>query len=127
MRRSLRPAVLLGGLALALLPAAPASAHPLGNFTVNTADRLLVTQDGVEVTHLVDLAEIPTVQLAQARAAVRSAQVQVDQAQQTLAATTLSAPSAGTVLAVNGVVGQTVSGGGTSSASSSGTARWRAP
>ena len=68
MRRLLRPAVVLGALALALVPAGPASAHPLGNFTVNTADLLVVTSDGVEVTHVVDLAEIPTVQLAQAAA-----------------------------------------------------------
>ena len=55
-------AVLLSGTALALLPAAPAVAHPLGNFTVNTADRVVVGPDGVEVLHVVDLAEIPTVQ-----------------------------------------------------------------
>lgn len=60
--------VLVAGVGLALLPAAPASAHPLGNFTVNTADQLVVTAEGVAVTHVVDLAEIPTVQLAQARA-----------------------------------------------------------
>jgi len=70
MTRRLRTAVLLGSVALALVPAAPAAAHPLGNFTVNTADQLRVTQDGVVVTHVVDLAEIPTVQLAQARAGV---------------------------------------------------------
>lgn len=63
-------AVLLTGVALALLPAAPAQAHPLGNFTVNTADRVLVVDGGVEVLHVVDLAEIPTVQ---ARAAVAAA------------------------------------------------------
>ena len=68
MRRRL--GVLVGAAALALLPAGAASAHPLGNFTVNTADRLVVTEDGVAVTHVVDLAEIPTVQLAQARAGV---------------------------------------------------------
>jgi nickel/cobalt exporter len=56
-------AVLLAGTALALLPAAAASAHPLGNFTVNTADRVVVVAGGVEVLHVVDLAEIPTVQL----------------------------------------------------------------
>jgi hypothetical protein len=50
------------GAAFALLPATAASAHPLGNFTVNTADRVVVTADGIEVTHVVDLAEIPTVQ-----------------------------------------------------------------
>lgn len=73
-----------------------------------------------ELTQQQDAAGATPAQLAQARAAVRSAQVQVDQAQQTLDATTLTAPSAGTVIAVNGVVGQTVSGGGTSSTSSSG-------
>ena len=59
--------VLLGTAALALGPALPASAHPLGNFTVNTADRLQVTADGLDVLHVVDTAEIPTGQLAQAR------------------------------------------------------------
>ena len=52
-----------GGLALAVVPATPASAHPLGNFTVNTADRIVITREGVDLLHVVDLAEIPTVQL----------------------------------------------------------------
>ena len=56
-------AVLVAATALALLPAAAASAHPLGNFTVNTADQITVVASGVEVLHVVDLAEIPTVQL----------------------------------------------------------------
>jgi nickel/cobalt exporter len=60
-------AVIPAGLALAVTTATPAAAHPLGNFTVNTADRLLVTSSGVEIVHVVDLAEIPTVQLAQDR------------------------------------------------------------
>lgn len=68
MRRAL--AVVVAALGLALVPAGAASAHPLGNFTVNTADRLVVTAEGVEVTHVVDLAEIPTVQLTQQRAGV---------------------------------------------------------
>ena len=51
-----------------LLPAGAASAHPLGNFTVNTADRVLVTTGGIEVTHVADLAEIPSVALSQPRA-----------------------------------------------------------
>jgi len=55
--------VVLAATGLALLPVTPASAHPLGNFTVNTADRLVMTRGGVEVEHVVDLAEIPTVQL----------------------------------------------------------------
>lgn len=68
MRRALLVALATAGLAL--IPATAASAHPLGNFTVNTADRLVVTADGVAVTHVVDLAEIPTVQLGQARQGV---------------------------------------------------------
>ena len=44
-------------------PPAPASAHPLGNFTVNRYTGILVSPDGVEVDHVVDLAEIPTAQL----------------------------------------------------------------
>jgi nickel/cobalt exporter len=62
--------VLLVAGAAALLPAHAAWAHPLGNFTVNTADRLLVTADGLQIDHVVDLAEIPTVQLAQPRAGI---------------------------------------------------------
>jgi nickel/cobalt exporter len=59
--------VLLAAAGLVVGTGGPAAAHPLGNFTVNTADRLLVTADGVQVRHVVDLAEIPTVQLGQAR------------------------------------------------------------
>ena len=46
--------------------AAPASAHPLGNFTVNRYTGILVQPDGVQVDHVVDLAEIPTAQLGSA-------------------------------------------------------------
>ncbi|HVE74020.1 MAG TPA: hypothetical protein VNA30_02880 [Mycobacteriales bacterium] len=60
MRRRL--AVALAVVCFVLLPTA-AWAHPLGNFTVNTADRITVTADGVEVLHVIDLAEVPTVQL----------------------------------------------------------------
>ena len=58
-------ALALLGLVVAVLfcTAAPAAAHPLGNFSVNTADRVVVVDDGIEVTHVVDLAELPTVQL----------------------------------------------------------------
>ena len=67
-RRLLAAAV--AGTALALLPASAASAHPLGNFTTNTADRVEVVAGGVRVLHVVDLAEIPTLQLAQPSAGV---------------------------------------------------------
>ncbi|MCY7365754.1 MAG: high frequency lysogenization protein HflD [Frankiaceae bacterium] len=62
--------MLLAAAALVVAVPSAASAHPLGNFTVNTADRLVVTADGLVVTHVVDLAEIPTVQLGQARSGV---------------------------------------------------------
>jgi nickel/cobalt exporter len=48
-------------VALALLPAA-ASAHPLGNFSVNHITRVSVSSDRVEAHYLLDEAEIPTFQ-----------------------------------------------------------------
>jgi ABC-type nickel/cobalt efflux system permease component RcnA len=42
--------------------AGPASAHPLGNFTVNTYSGLRIQPDRVVVDLVVDMAEIPTVQ-----------------------------------------------------------------
>ena len=64
LRRGLLVAGLSGLFVLGLSSAA--SAHPLGNFTVNTADRVLVRQGDVQVLHVVDTAEIPTLQLQQA-------------------------------------------------------------
>jgi len=57
MIRSLVVAV----LALALLPAA-ASAHPLGNFSVNHLSQVSVSSDRVDVRYILDEAEIPTFQ-----------------------------------------------------------------
>lgn len=51
-------------LAFPLLPAAPASAHPLGNFSVNQYTGLVLRPDRVEATAIVDYAEIPTLQAA---------------------------------------------------------------
>ncbi len=53
--------VLLALVALALLPAA-ASAHPLGNFSVNHLSRVSVSSDRVDVRYLLDEAEIPSFQ-----------------------------------------------------------------
>jgi ABC-type nickel/cobalt efflux system permease component RcnA len=50
------------GVALALLPAAGAGAHPLGNFTVNTSIGLRVGTDQIGVDLVVDMAEIPALQ-----------------------------------------------------------------
>ena len=51
-----------GLAATVLLPTGAASAHPLGNFTVNTAIGLRVQPDQVLIDLVVDMAEIPTVQ-----------------------------------------------------------------
>lgn len=55
-------AVLTAACALALLSSPPASAHPLGNFTVNRYDGLVVTPGELRVHHVEDLAEIPATQ-----------------------------------------------------------------
>ena len=56
-------AALLGALLLLIALPAAASAHPLGNFTVNSFDALRVQTDRVLVDHVTDRAEIPTQQL----------------------------------------------------------------
>jgi multidrug efflux pump subunit AcrA (membrane-fusion protein) len=61
-----------------------------------------------------------TLTVAAAQANVDSAQLSVESAEKALAATTLRAPMAGTVTAVNGSVGQTVGTSSSSSSSSSG-------
>jgi nickel/cobalt transporter (NicO) family protein len=53
---------LLGGLVAALLAPAAASAHPLGNFTINRFSRLEVRGDRLYVLYVLDMAEIPTFQ-----------------------------------------------------------------
>jgi nickel/cobalt exporter len=54
-------AALLAAFA-AVLGAAPVEAHPLGNFTVNRYTGLVVGPEAVHLDHVLDLAEIPTVQ-----------------------------------------------------------------
>src|SRR4051794_22060029 len=69
MRRLPAPAVLaLLLLATALVTlAAPgrASAHPLGNFTVNQYARVEVSANGPRIVYVLDMAEIPTFQALQ--------------------------------------------------------------
>ena len=48
-------------LALLLLPATGASAHPLGNFSVNQYTRIELDQREVRLAYVLDLAELPTV------------------------------------------------------------------
>ena len=74
MKRVLLPTLLAVCLLLAGAPA-PAQAHPLGNFTVNQASRLLVERGAVRVRYLVDMAEIPAFQERQAIDANRDSQI----------------------------------------------------
>src|ERR1700674_1745821 len=60
---ALAGAALVGMLTVAVaLRPQTADAHPLGNFTINNYDRIDVSATGVEVYHVLDMAEIPTFQ-----------------------------------------------------------------
>jgi nickel/cobalt transporter (NicO) family protein len=52
----------VAGIAVLALPAQSASAHPLGNFSVNQALALDLYPNRVDVAAVVDLAELPTLQ-----------------------------------------------------------------
>ena len=56
-------ALLALGLAVVVATAGGASAHPLGNFTINTYDGIVVVPGEVRVNYVLDMAEIPTFQL----------------------------------------------------------------
>jgi nickel/cobalt exporter len=60
MRRLALFLVLAAGVLVFAAPSA--SAHPLGNFSINHLDRLKVSSDRVDVTYILDQAEIPTFQ-----------------------------------------------------------------
>ncbi|WP_030438084.1 hypothetical protein [Actinoplanes subtropicus] len=64
MSRLARPLLVLAAAVLAglLVPAAPAQAHPMGNFSINQYEELTVHADRVDVLALSDIAEIPTLQ-----------------------------------------------------------------
>jgi nickel/cobalt transporter (NicO) family protein len=53
---------LLGLLAAALVAPALASAHPLGNFTINRYSRIEVSGNRIYLLYVLDMAEIPTFQ-----------------------------------------------------------------
>ncbi|MCX4232536.1 urease accessory protein UreH domain-containing protein [Streptomyces ortus] len=52
----------MAACALVLIPSGTAAAHPLGNFTVNRYDGLVVAPGTLRVLHVEDLAEIPATQ-----------------------------------------------------------------
>jgi ABC-type nickel/cobalt efflux system permease component RcnA len=58
----LRRLLLAATVALALLAPAAASAHPLGNFTVNQFARIEPSGDRIYIFYVLDMAEIPTFQ-----------------------------------------------------------------
>jgi len=55
-------AVFTAACALVLVPSGAASAHPLGNFTVNRYDGLVAAPGQLRIDHVEDLAEIPATQ-----------------------------------------------------------------
>ena len=55
-------AVVIGAGTLLVATPGAASAHPLGNFTVNRFSGVVVSPDEVTVDHVLDIAEIPTAQ-----------------------------------------------------------------
>ncbi len=61
--RRLPPVVILAMCAAIVLGPSRAGAHPLGNFTINHLDRITAAGGRVTVTHVVDMAEIPTFSL----------------------------------------------------------------
>ncbi|GAA2479042.1 nickel/cobalt transporter [Winogradskya humida] len=61
MTRRVLSAALLGLVAVVGL-AAPAQAHPLGNFTTNQYAGLRVTSTGIDIDYVLDLAELPAYQ-----------------------------------------------------------------
>jgi nickel/cobalt exporter len=62
VRRIRRLGVVAGLALVSLLIGTPASAHPLGNFTINLYSGLVLDPDRLVVNYVVDMAEIPTVQ-----------------------------------------------------------------
>ena len=49
-------------LLLAAMVAPKCFAHPMGNFSVNHYSKISLENDGIKVTYIIDLAEIPTYQ-----------------------------------------------------------------
>ena len=69
-----RAAILLAVLTIALLGGLPgeAVAHPLGQFTINHFIRIETGSDRARIRYVIDLAEIPAFQAAQAADADRN-------------------------------------------------------
>ncbi len=93
--------------------------------SVESAERQVTTAENQLATTIATNdagAQLQPADLDSARASVAQAQIQVMTAMQTVGWTTLHAPASGVVTAVNGTVGQTVSGSGVSASAGSTTA-----
>ena len=73
------PAMLSVIVALAALPARPALAHPLGNFTISRYSRLEVGLDQTRLIYIVDRAEVPTFQEREKIDNNRDGQISIDE------------------------------------------------
>jgi hypothetical protein len=62
LRRLLAGVAVMVAASALLAVADSASAHPLGNFSINHLSRVSVSADHVDVHYILDQAEIPTVQ-----------------------------------------------------------------
>ena len=77
-------------VAVLVLTAAGASAHPLGNFTINHLTKLSVDRTSVHVHYVLDMAEIPTFQALGAPSETQSQAQHVNAYAKNLAPTLLS-------------------------------------
>ena len=103
MRARQARATLLAGTALvaALALAAPVSAHPLGNFTINRGISVVVMTDSVSVRYVFDLAEIPAFSAIERMDADADGSL-TDAEKAAYAQATCLAASAGLLLVVDG-------------------------
>ena len=110
------------GTAKANLLAAQAKLASAQVGTIQSDSQSPTQSGGTTSTTATTVAATPVVDpvaVAQAKAALDQAQLTVNEAQKALDATTLKAPVAGKVTALNFVVGQKVGGGGTAASSAS--------
>jgi len=63
----MRPGLFLCALVMALLSAVPASAHPLGNFTINHLAKVRTSARAIAIKYVLDIAEIPSFQIMHER------------------------------------------------------------
>jgi ABC-type nickel/cobalt efflux system permease component RcnA len=57
-----KPLLFLSLLAVSLLLGPRSLAHPMGNFSVNHYSKISLESDGIKISYIIDLAEIPTYQ-----------------------------------------------------------------